>query len=77
MLQDSYKHMDRRVKPACRLRKEECLDAKCQEVEMLERVDFRLMAEKIREITEKKRTKRSTVIKDNMLETCTKMGIEE
>ena len=52
--QDRYKHMDRRVKPACRLRKEEWLEAQCQEVEMLERVDSRLVAEKIREITGKK-----------------------
>ena len=61
----SYKQMDSRIKTACRLRKEEWLEEKCQEVEGLERVDSRLMTEKIREITGKKKTLRSTVIKDS------------
>ena len=52
------------MKRACRTRREEWLREKCQEIEELERVDSRLMTEKIREITGKKRAQRSTVIKD-------------
>ena len=61
--QESYKEMDRGIKIACKIRREEWLGEKCQEVEALERIDARLMAEKIREITGEKRTGRSTVIK--------------
>ena len=63
--QERYKEMDRRIKVACKIRKEEWLGEKCEEVEALERIDSRLMAEKIREITGEKRTGRSTVIKSS------------
>ena len=46
--QERYKEMDRRIKVACKTRKEEWLGEKCQEVEALERIDSRLMAEKNR-----------------------------
>ena len=62
--EEVYKQIDRRIKAACRERKNEWLEEKCQEVEELERIDSRMMAEKIREITGKKRTCRSTIIKD-------------
>ena len=61
---DIYKDLDRLVKTMCKERKEEWLRERCQEMEQLERVDSRLMAEKIREITGQKRTTRSTIVKD-------------
>ena len=61
---DRYKDLDRLVKTMCKERKEEWLRERCQEMEQLERVDSRLMAEKIREITGQKRTTRSTIVKD-------------
>ena len=59
-----YKDLDWLVETMCKERKEEWLRERCQEMEQLERVDSRLMAEKIREITGKKRTTRSTILKD-------------
>ena len=61
---DRYKDLDRLVKTMCKERKEEWLRERCQEMEQLERVDSRLMAEKIREITGQKRTTRSIIVKD-------------
>ena len=61
---NNYKELDRRIKRMCIDRKGEWLQAKCGELEVLERVDSRLLAEKIREITGKKRPARSTVIRD-------------
>ena len=61
---DRYKDLDRLVKTMCEERKEEWLRERCQEMEQLERVDLRLMTEKIREITGQKRTTRSTIVKD-------------
>ena len=61
---DRYKDLDRLVKTMCKERKEEWLRERCHEMKQLERVDSRLMAEKIREITGKKRTTRSTLVKD-------------
>ena len=61
---DRYKDLDRLVKTMCKERKEEWLRERCQEMEQLERVDLRLMAEKIREITGQKSTTRSTIVKD-------------
>ena len=61
---DRYKELDKLVKAMCKERKEEGLRERCQEMEQLERVDSRLMAEKIREITGQKRTTRSTIVKD-------------
>ena len=52
------------VKSECKERREEWLQDKCEEMEQLERTDARMMAEKIQEITGKKRTQRSTIIKD-------------
>ena len=60
-----YKVIDRLIKNSCKLKKEEWLNMKCQEMEQLEKIDSRLMAEKIREITGKHRNERSTVIKDS------------
>ena len=51
---DRYKDLDRLVKTMCKEKKEEWLRERCQEMEQLERVDSRLMAEKIREITGQK-----------------------
>ena len=51
---DRYKDLNRLVKKMCKERKEEWLRERCQEMEQLERVDSRLMAEKIREITGQK-----------------------
>ena len=62
--EDRYKELDRLIKRMCTERKEEWLQAKCDELEHLERMDSRLLAEKIREITGKKRPARSTIIKD-------------
>ena len=56
--------MDRSIKQMCKEKKEEWLGKMCEEVEQLEKVDSRLMAEKIREITGKRRTTRSTIVKD-------------
>ena len=61
---DRYKDLDRLVKTMYKERKEEWLRERCQEMEHMERVDMRLMAEKIREITGQKRTTRSTIVKD-------------
>ena len=62
--EDRYKELDRLIKRMCTERKEEWLQAKCDELEHLERMDSRLLAEKIREITGKKRPARNTIIKD-------------
>ena len=62
--QARYKELDRRVKAACKRRKEEWLSERCQEVEQLERADSRLIAEKIREMTGMKRAEMSTIIRD-------------
>jgi hypothetical protein len=59
-----YTEMDRKIKQLCTKRKEEWLEEKCNLMEQLERTDSRMVAEKIREITGKKRTTRSTIIKD-------------
>ena len=62
--EEQCKLMDRRIKIAYKERKEERLEEKCQEVEQLERIDLKMMVEEIRERTGKKRTGRSTIIKD-------------
>lgn len=59
-----YRELDRLIKRLCIERKEEWLQEKCDELEVLERIDSKLLAEKIRDITGKKRPARSTVIKD-------------
>ena len=59
-----YKELDRLIRRKCKERKEEWLHEKCDELEQLERVDARLMAEKIREVTGKRGPTRSTIIKD-------------
>ena len=56
--------MDRSIKQMCKEKKEEWLGKMCEEMEQLEKVNSRLMAEKIREITGKRRTTRNTIIKD-------------
>ena len=61
---ERYRELDQLIKRMCKDRKEEWLQAKCEELEPLERIDSRLLAEKIREITGKKRPARSTIIKD-------------
>ena len=48
----------------CKEAKEEWFQEMCEELEQLERVDARLMAEKIREVTGKKGPTRTTIIKD-------------
>ena len=53
-LKNRYKDLDRTIKQKCKKRKEEWLREKFEEVEQLERVDARLMAEKIREVTGKR-----------------------
>ena len=45
-------------------REEEWLHKKCNELEQLERVDARLIAEKIRQVKGKRGPTRSTIIKD-------------
>ena len=57
--------MDRTIRRMCNERNAQWLGEKCEEVEQLENVDSRLMAEKIREITGKRRATRSTIVKDN------------
>ena len=56
--------MDRRIKIACKEGKEEWLGEKLKKVEQLGIIDSRMMAEKIREITGKKRIGRSTIMED-------------
>ena len=67
---EAYKELDRQIKRKCLERKEEWLKSQCEEMERLERIDSRLTAEKIRELTGRKRAARSSMIKDrngNML----------
>ena len=62
--EDLYKGLDNRITQMCIKRKEEWLRDKCQEMEQLERSNSRLMAKKIREVTGKRTTTRSTIIQD-------------
>ena len=62
--EDLYKELDKRIKRMCIERKEEWLREKCEEMEQLERSNSRLMAEKIRKLTGKRRTTRSTIRQD-------------
>ena len=48
-----YKELDRIIRIECKERREKWLQAKCNEVKQLERMDARLMAEEIREIAER------------------------
>lgn len=50
ILEERYRDMDTRIKQMCKDKKEEWLRAKCEEVKPLERMDSRLMAEKIIEM---------------------------
>ena len=59
-----HKDLNRTIKQNCKERREDWLRGKCEESEQLERVDARLMAYKSRQVTEKKRPTRSTIIKD-------------
>ena len=72
--EDLYKELDKRIKRMCIERKEEWLREKCEEMEQLERSNLRLMAEKIRELTGKRRTTRSTIIQDKDGNSLTERG---
>lgn len=61
---ERYTELDRRIKQMCMEMKEEWLGKMCEEMEHLEKADSRIMAEKIRAIAGKRRTKSSTIIKD-------------
>ena len=56
--------MDRRIKRMCEVKKEEWINRVCREIESNGKRDTRTMAQQIREISRKKRTARSTVIKN-------------
>ena len=62
--EELYKELDKRINRICIEREEEWLREKCEEMEQLERSNSRLIAEKIRELTRKRRTTRSTIIQD-------------
>ena len=62
--EERYRELDRNIRQMCKEKKEQWLGEMCEEVELLKNVDSRLMTEKIREITGKRRTARSTIVKD-------------
>ena len=62
--EERYRELDNNIKQMCKEKEEEWLGKMCEVVEQMEKVDLRLMAEKIREITGKRRTTRNTIIKD-------------
>ena len=61
---DRYKELDKQTKRKNWERKLEWLQAQCPDMERLERLDSRLMAEKIRELTGDKRAASNSIIKD-------------
>ena len=61
---ERYHELDRVIKRKCREKREEWLNRMCREIEINEKRDSREMAKQIREISGKRRTARSTVIKD-------------
>ena len=67
---ERYRHIDRRIKRMCKEKKGEWIDRVCREIESNKKRDTKAMVNQIREISGKKRSARSKVIKDrhgNML----------
>ena len=61
---DKYKDLDKEIKIKCKLRKEEWIKERCQEIEDLEKTNTQLMYEKVKEIAGKKGPPRGTIIQD-------------
>ena len=59
-----YKELDSLITNKCEEKKEERLQARCEELEVLERMDSKLLTEKNKETTGKKWLARSNIIRD-------------